>query len=262
MCRKPRKPWELMPAWRKNEKFATHRGYGKRGEIGENTIAAFVHSTEKGFFYHELDVRATKDNKIILFHGPLLESTTSGKGRLEDLDSSDLIKIDWDDYLKNEIFVATPYLEHYFEEVAPKVITNIELKRDWFDTSHGLEAETVRLIRKHKLEKRVFISSFNPFALRRFHKLAPDIGIGLLVNPGLFFDFRETLLRHFTCPDFIHPPEEACTKKRIAKWKKKGYSVHVWTVDSLERAKELISWGADLIITNNMDIRDEYNENP
>ena len=65
---------------------ASHRGYGKHGPVAENTVQAFLASEDLGFHAHELDVRRTRDNALVLLHGPRLENTTDGKGRADTLD--------------------------------------------------------------------------------------------------------------------------------------------------------------------------------
>lgn len=256
-CPDPRRPEQLIVDWNPEKKIATHRGYGKRGPVPENTIEAFEKSTEEGFYYHELDVRATAEKDIIIFHGPDLASTTSGRGRVERKSRQELEAIDWGAYLQKKSRTPAPWLEIYLKKIAPRVITNIELKRDWYDFSRGLEENTARLVKESHNERRVFVSSFNILALRRFQKISPDIGVGLLVEPGFLFRFRLWLLSKMVCYDFIHPPEEECTPERIRAWKSKGYSVHVWTVDSPERARELLNLGVDLVITNNMRLPQE-----
>jgi glycerophosphoryl diester phosphodiesterase len=51
----------------------------------ENSIAAIQSSIQLGVDYVELDVRTTKDGKLVLMHDKTVDRTTDGKGEVEDL---------------------------------------------------------------------------------------------------------------------------------------------------------------------------------
>ena len=77
---------DILHNFDRNIKFASHRGSGRLGKIPENTLSAFQHSLKKGFKINELDIRLSKDEVPIVFHGPNLNRTTSGNGFLENYD--------------------------------------------------------------------------------------------------------------------------------------------------------------------------------
>src|SRR5579872_891338 len=51
----------------------------------ENTLPAFESAADLGADYFELDVRTTKDGKIVLMHDSTVDRTTNGKGAVADL---------------------------------------------------------------------------------------------------------------------------------------------------------------------------------
>jgi len=63
--------------------YIGHRG--TRTEFDENTIEAFKKAIEFGANYIELDVRKTRDNKLIILHDPSLDRTTTGSGLINNL---------------------------------------------------------------------------------------------------------------------------------------------------------------------------------
>jgi len=257
----PKKIKIYFKDFNKLPRLASHRGYGKKAIVPENTLDAFQKSTREGFRFHEMDVRISKDEIPVVFHGPDLSTTTNGFGLVESYTVKELQKLDWGDYLnkkKKSKKIPLLTLENYLSTLGKKTITNIELKKELLTFHHKLEKNTMDLVSKLKLENRIFFSSFNPFVLRQLKKRTRGIPIGLLVEPGFFFGIIEFLLRIIIRPDFIHPPVEMVTRKRIQKWKKKGLSVIVWTVNDFEKAKQLIKWGADLIITDNISMIKEY----
>lgn len=68
-----------------------HRGSTEEG-IPENSMAAFRHAIDQGVCCIELDVRQTRDKKIVIFHDPNLSRMTSNasKKSIEEMNYADL----------------------------------------------------------------------------------------------------------------------------------------------------------------------------
>lgn len=62
---------------------AAHRGAHK-GNF-ENSIASTLRSIELGVDIIEVDVRTTKDGKLVLMHDSSIDRTTTGEGKVGDL---------------------------------------------------------------------------------------------------------------------------------------------------------------------------------
>lgn len=237
--------------------LATHRGAGKHGHIPENTLNAFEQSTHDGFVLHELDVRVSRDRVPVLFHGPVLESTTSGFGRLEKSYSSTLNDIDFGYYVHKDSYAPrVPYLllEDYLIYFSSRVYTNIELKRDWLDFSRGLEDSVVEITRKTHSDRKVFFSSFHPLSIYRLRKRAPEYARGFLVRGGFAGFFIMVLGLFFIRPDAIHPHETLLNRRRVRFLKRKGYTIVTWTVNDPDRMRDLFNWGVDIVITDRIDL--------
>lgn len=68
-----------------------HRGlYNER--IGENTISAFDNAYNHAFEGIELDVRRTKDNKIVVIHDSFISRVSNGYGLVKNLTYNELLK--------------------------------------------------------------------------------------------------------------------------------------------------------------------------
>jgi len=68
--------------------FIGHRG--TLVDYDENTLEAFEIAIKSGANCIELDVRRTKDRKLIVFHDNTLTRTTNGKGVLKNLNYNDV----------------------------------------------------------------------------------------------------------------------------------------------------------------------------
>ena len=251
----PRKINEIFPFFNDSYFLSTHRGFGKMGSVAENTLDAFETSTRLGFKCHEMDIRLSKDSVPVIFHGPDLKLTTSGSGKLESKTIDYLETLDWGYYLateKGHKKVRVPLFREYVKTTAISVLSNIELKRDFWDLKPGLEKSVTALVQTSKNRNRIFYSSFSPFALLEVRKYDPQTGIALLIESGWFLSLRLKFLASITLPDFINPPDSEVDREFVVNWKTRGYSIIVWTVNSLERARQLKEWGVDMVITDDM----------
>lgn len=75
----------------KNENvlICAHRGYKK--DSPENSMNAVTSAIEKGIDMVELDVRMTKDGKLVLMHDATIERMTNGTGKVSELSYAELL---------------------------------------------------------------------------------------------------------------------------------------------------------------------------
>jgi len=239
--------------------LATHRGYGKYGPIPENTIPAFLASEKLGFKAHELDVRRTRDRQIVLLHGPRLENTTDGQGRIEDHSYPHIQTLNAAHYLTHRPTVrrpertTLPTLTAALLKTGKNTIINIEIKRDRWDFSYGLEEETVHAVREAKAAHRVFFSGFHFLTLWRLRRMNTGIPVGLLIEPGILARAKFWLYRLLLLPDNIHLHYTTPTPALMRSLKKQGYGLAFWTVNNEDVARGLFELGADVVITDKME---------
>lgn len=60
--------------------------------IKENTIEAYINAINNNYNGIELDIRLTKDNKIVCLHDKFINRTSNGKGSINNLMYKDLLK--------------------------------------------------------------------------------------------------------------------------------------------------------------------------
>lgn len=95
-----------------------------------------------------------------------------------------------------------------------------------------------------------FASSFDPRVLLALRLLAPKHPRALLLATDTPDYLSERWMRPLVAPHAIHPEDRLATKEAIASWRHGGLDVNVWTVNDDARARELASWGATGIITD------------
>ncbi|MDQ0208226.1 glycerophosphodiester phosphodiesterase [Alkalicoccobacillus murimartini] len=142
--------------------FVAHRGAPQLD--AENTLAAFEKAVELGADVLETDIRETKDKKLILFHDPDINRTTSKKGFVSSYTLNQLKDI-------HPVVELETFLKHY--QHSPQLLL-IEIKE-----RHTV-LPIVRMVESLQMEQRVHIQSFDPVSLTNVQTLNRSIGISLL----------------------------------------------------------------------------------
>ena len=231
----------------------------------ENTLPAFEYAIEVGVDVLELDMAVTKDNVLVVSHDPILHGPVC-RGPVERAVIHELtlkqVK-EWDcGAIQNPGFkeqktipgTRMPTLDEVFA-LAPKgkFEFNIETKifADHPEYSPG-PAEFARLVveavKRHKLEKRVMIQSFDFRTLVQARKLAPDIRLSALYGMGPK-DFL-TLSKEGANAEIVSPEYRLITTEKVIAAHAKGLQVVPWTANKVEDWDRLVRAGVDAIISD------------
>ncbi len=183
----------------KNVRYA-HRGLHSE-DAAENSITAFSRAVEAGYGI-ELDVRLSRDGELVVFHDPTLDRVTNSTGKVIDKTLAELRELR---LLGTEDCVPT--LREVLSVVDGKIPLLIELKEE--PGEYGVTEKTLEILKDYK--GAYMIESFNPLALARVKKLAPDTVRGFLSQNfgktelrGFRYFLLEHLFLNVICrPDFI-----------------------------------------------------------
>src|SRR5262245_24800476 len=218
-----------------------HRGASK--DAPENTLAAFRLARTLGADGVELDVMRCGSGELVVFHDDDLVRLLSRPDRVDALPLSALREHDLGGGER------IPTLSEAFEELGPGMLVNVELKTDRLG-SGGLEAELAALLVRIETAGRVLVSSFNPFALARFRRLARDVPTGLLFHQEQRLPLRHAWPARWLRPAALHPEATLVDAIALARWRARGYLIHAWTVDDPREVAALAALDVDGIITN------------
>lgn len=225
--------------------------YGHRGasaEAPENTLAAFRLALEQGADGVELDAQRCASGEVVVVHDESLLRTTGHDALVTRTPWSELRALDAGAW-KAERFrgEGVPLLAEVLEAF-PRLI-NVELKCETAD-DEGLTAEVVRIVREAGAADRVLLSSFNPLCLWRARLRAPRIARALLFERDQRWVLRSGLSAPVVGALALHAEHVLATPERVARWRKRGYSVACWTVDDPDAAARLYESGVGALITN------------
>lgn len=239
-----------------------HRG--ARALRPENTIPAFEYAIAAGVDALELDMAVTRDNVLVISHDPYVEAPVcTGPQPKAAIHQLTLAQVkEWDcGSVRNPKFprqqsvagTRMPTLDEVFN-LAPRgsFLFNIETKSfpDHPELTPGPE-EFVKLvlheIRKHHLESRVVLQSFDFRTLRAMKKLAPEITLSALYAgpPRRFVDIAKQAGASIVSPEF-----HLVTAGQVREAHRAGLQVLPWTPDRAGQWGRLVADGVDGIITD------------
>jgi glycerophosphoryl diester phosphodiesterase len=227
-----------------------HRGAS--GYAPENTMAAFRKAVEMKADYIELDVQVTRDGHLVVIHDNTVDRTTDGTGRVGALTFKEMRRLDAGRFF-HSAFAGEPIptFDEVLDEFRGKVGILIELKSP--ELYPGVEKRVADALRKRGMDKtrsaRVIVQSFHFDSLKRFHKLLPDIPIGVLTNKAS--QLTDAMLDEFaTYANYVNPNRNLVTADLTDRIHERGMQVFAWTVRKREEVKPLLIAGVDGIITD------------
>jgi glycerophosphoryl diester phosphodiesterase len=251
----------LSPAF---GRVLVHGHRGARGVLPENTIPAFEYAIRIGVDALELDVAVTKDNVLVASHDPTINAAICQGGELHvpirQLTLADLRRYDCGAkknpaYPKQKAVPGTgiPTLDEVLALGKKGTFDfNIETKifREKPELTPSPE-DFARLVldavRRHKLERRVILQSFDFRTLHAMKKLAPEIRLSALYE-GATKDFVE--IAREAGAQIVSPRYPLVTKEQVDRAHKARLQVVPWTPNTEHEWEKLVTAGVDAIISD------------
>ncbi len=184
----------------KNVLYA-HRGLHNE-EKAENSMSAFKAAVDAGYGI-ELDIRLSKDGKLVVFHDDTLDRVCGREGKVIDFTAEELAT-----FKLNGTGDGVPLFSDVLALVDGKVPLLVEIKENAGDSTVSTAA--CEILKEYKGD--FIVESFNPLSLKNVKENAPEFTRGLLsqrycdkeeYRKPLFFALQ-TLLVNFVCrPAFI-----------------------------------------------------------
>ncbi|MFC3300891.1 glycerophosphodiester phosphodiesterase [Arthrobacter agilis] len=228
----------------------SHRGFAPEGD--ENTMAAFQRAVELGFRYLEIDVRASSDGQVMVFHDEDLARVTDGTGPIADRTAAELSA------LRVGGGGGVPTLAEVLLRW-PGLRLNIDVKSD--DCVRPF-AELVNRLAAHD---RVLVASFSDRRRRRVLRLLDRptaSSAGMMVNAlvklsaplGLAAPIaRGAGVQALQVPE-RHRGIRVVTPAFVARCHAAGVQVHVWTINERRDMDRLLDLGVDGLVSDAADV--------
>lgn len=243
---------------------STPRVFGHRGAAGlapENTLPSFALGIELGADILELDVHATRDGEIVVFHDPTLERTTSGEGALKELSFAQLQKLDAGHHFTRD-GRDHPYRGHgitvpSFEQLLlrfPQVRCNVEVKQ----ADPPIAETVVRLVRRLGAADRVLLAAEHGEIMEDIRRHGDGIATSFSAPEVVEFIGRvrdNNLSNYHPAGCALQIPARygdtiLAAADTIAAKRQLGLEMHIWTVNQADEMEELLALGVDGLISD------------
>lgn len=224
-----------------------HRG--NSSVAPENSLPAFQSAIDAKADLIELDYHHAADGVPVVLHDEILDRTTDaeqiyGKPKLVvgDFASSELCKLDVGSWFDSKfVGVHLPTLLDSLKVIQARSTTLIERKA-------GDAQSLVRLLEEHRLMDTVVVQAFDWQFVSECRKLAPRLALGTLSGkPASDEQIRAAAA---TGADLIVWNHEKIGAEQIALIHQLGKKAWAYTIDDPHRARQLVRYGLDGVITN------------
>ena len=221
------------------KRILVHGHRGARAIRPENTIPGFLYAIEAGVDALEMDLAVTKDNAIVISHDPILQTG-------EVIRALTLAQVRERTNIPTLDEVLSLSTEGLFDY-------NLETK-SFADKPRYTPSpeEFVRLVleqvRKHGLEKRVTLLSFDFRILVAVRTMVPEVRRSALTH----FDLRafEKIVQDGGLAQVVSPHYRLVTKKKVQAAHAVGIQVAAWTVNRPAGWDKMIAADVDAIVSD------------
>lgn len=215
--------------------YLAHRGGPK--EVSENSLKAFNQAILDGYAWMELDIRVTKDDRLVVFHDPVLGRKTNARGFVDRHTLQELKSLRLDDgqqipTLKEVLLLVdkrATLLIHMHYVRKKKVEKSLKV--------------LMKLVEELNYENHVVIIGFKK-TLKMIKEIKPEMKTSLFS----FFSFGKVRMALKLNADFIQPMF-GITKRFVKKAKMRNVEVITWPVKKESKLNKLVAKGVTHILT-------------
>ena len=225
-----------------------HRGASRIAP--ENTLAAFKEAIEIGVDAVELDLQGTADGQVVVIHDASLDRTTDQSGQIKETSLETIKQADAGAWF-NPKFAGefVPTLAEALVAIADNAIALLEIK----DVS--ITKSVVRIVQNMDMVKQSVIISFHSSAIQTVRSLEPRLPTGYIIGS------KENIKPIQLCQQLgllgsslLNVDHRLVTEDFIYEIRRRGITLWCWTVDDIDRMRELQELGIQGITSN----RPEY----
>lgn len=223
-----------------------HRG--ARQEAPENTLGGFAYLAQLGLRAVEFDVRQLADDTLVVIHDTDLLRTTGQAISVYDLSHNDLVGIDqrhnWPDWRGVEPLATLPQVLTRLDG-----FSHIEVEVKAVDSAEQASRLIQHLLPLLDACPAASITSFDLQILRAVQQQQPQQKRGLLIEMPLPVHSIIEIAQQLGCQR-VGIKDSLCSAEMIEALHSAQLTCSVWTVNDVNRARQLQDWGADGLITD------------
>ncbi len=223
----------------------------------ENTLEAFRTALALGAHAIETDAWLTRDRVVVLSHDGNGERMANVEATIAESSLAEVQRWDVSHGFEGEA--------RAFSDDGRRMPTLVDALTAFPDTVFNVDAKAgtamleplIQTVKALKAEERVRLASFSSIVLHKARDLGwrGPMGLGqeevgaILTLPEKALSFRSWVGRAAQVPRWLGPVP-VVTKRFVERCHRLKIEVHVWTVNEVEEARELVSLGVDGLMTD------------
>jgi glycerophosphoryl diester phosphodiesterase len=219
--------------------ISAHRGFSARAP--ENTLPALEAALEAGAHVAEIDVRLTRDGKLVVMHDADVDRTTDGSGPVKALTLREVKKLDagrWFD--RKYTGIKVPTLDEVLTWSRGRLGLLSDMK-NYPDRDPLFIEEMIATIQRNQAEAFAIPAGFDHPSLAEIHRRQPDWPLEIII-PCRLMDTVHAARAAGAVLLSLEP--EHLVKADLEDMHDAGLSV-LTTLLSVDHAKELFEMGVD-----------------
>ena len=225
--------------------ICAHRG--AHNDFPENSLASFKKAIELGIDIFELDIRATKDDSLVIMHDRSVDRTTDGHGDVASLTFEEIRKLHlkFNDKVTEE---KVPTLEEALTLARGKILVDLDIKVAKFP-------EILSVVNRTQTKNTVFALVYRPIYGKMIKEQSPGFRTLIRTNNEAAVDTLFTV----TGTEAVHIDNHHNTVAVTTKIKSHGARIFINALDDadkkvaagdLDAYDEDIKSGANIVQTN------------
>ena len=242
--------WDFTPGSLTIPLIIAHRGDVTNAP--ENTILAFKKALDLGADGIELDVRLTKDEKLVVFHDRRLERTSNGTGPVNHRTLDEVRRLDAGTWFDSEFGgQRIPTLDDVFESLPADFLINVEMKVI-MKGMRLIAHKVAEVVRRHARWDATLVASFNPIALYELRKIEPRISRGYIWSRYHPFPIRSRCFSPLVQADWYDPANNSYNSALHRKFHSRGSRVLAWDLDFDRDMGQMAAARLDAVVTDSL----------
>ncbi|MCX7349096.1 MAG: glycerophosphodiester phosphodiesterase family protein [Alphaproteobacteria bacterium] len=226
--------------------ISAHRGFSE--DYPENTIPALAAALEAGADVAEIDIKLTRDGKLVLMHDTTVDRTTNGTGAVKDLTLAEIRQLDAGSWFGTEFSgTIVPTLDEVIAWSSGRLGILLEMKNCPERDPVFLD-EVIATIERHAAQNFVFPAGFDHPSIAAIHARRPDWSLEIIMNCRLCDTVQAAKAAGAV---LVSLEPEYAVKEDVEAMHAAGLSV-LTTLLSIEHGRELFAMGIDFFEANDV----------
>lgn len=237
--------------------------YAHRGSTvlaPENTLPAFEWALKHGADVLEIDVRLSRDNRVIVIHDARVDRTCDGQGAVRDLTFQQLKRLNAGFYFKSPDgrcargeHIRLLSLDELLDYM-PETRINIDIK----DAHHAAASAVATVIELSGKQDNVNVGSFHSQCVAWFRELAPQVTTAATLGEAARLYFGRSWCKNINY-QYLQIPTHyyglpLATKSFVEHAKGRGVQCVYWTINEPKTMQALMNLGVSGLVTDRVDI--------